>query len=351
MRNAIVLVALLFSGAVACGGSVSAEPGDGGTDTGESDAPLPDTSWDTPFPETGGGGCGWGACNAGDSCYDGCNSCWCESSGVWSCTSRWCEETGPLPETGPPPPDTYWDVPPPPPPDTPIACPKSLPPPGSYCPGPLKCSYMNSCGTSDFAYCDYPGSSWNVSIGPCTGSCPSSLPKDGTMCSGAAKCEYWKSCGTYDFAYCEPSIGRWKSTINPCPPPPPPPPVCPTTVPKEGSACSTYYMSCAWNNGCGSLIHGWCEGGSWWLSDTGCAPGCPASKPVSGTACKPPSSTACTYITSTTPGGYCASNCFCAEDARWACLPGECSSGGGGGFEDAGPTPYDASPWVDAGSF
>lgn len=338
MRLSIAALALLFSSNLACGASVSLDPpGDGGPSETSSDADpdvLPDGSEDA-WPETGPSGCGWGACPVATSCFDGCNECWCTPDGGWSCTTRGCVDA----EPPPPPPDSG----PPPPPPT---CPKDRPPSGSYCPGPLKCSYMNSCGASDYATCDYPGARWNVSVGPCTGpTCPPSLPKEGTSCTGALKCDYWKSCGpagsTSDLAYCDASTGRWKIYYSECPKPPPPPPSCPTSPPKDGSLCSSPYASCAWNNGCGALTHGFCEGGRWWLSDSGCVPGCPAAKPTSGVACKPPSATSCTYVTSSTGSSYCESNCFCAEDYRWACIPGGCSSGGGGGWEDAGPPmPY-----------
>ncbi|MBI2395322.1 MAG: hypothetical protein HYV09_37480 [Deltaproteobacteria bacterium] len=344
MRSTIVLVALVFSGAVACGGAISADPGDGGADT-EGDAPVrPETSVEGGvIPEAG--GCGWGACSAGTSCSDGCNTCYCESSGRWSCTTMWCEDTGPLPDTGLPP----WDVEPPPP-DTWPSCPSYQPAEGTWCPGALSCSYPNSCGLLNFASCYDYGGRWKVSVTPCPGACPSTLPKTGTSCSAPAKCEYPKPCGSWDFAYCNTGTGRWETSITPCPPPPPPPPPpsCPTTVPKHGSACASPWVSCAWNNGCGSLIHGSCESGSWWISDTGCVPGCPSSKPPSGTACKPPSSTACTYLTSSGPDGYCASSCFCAEDYRWACLPGECSSSGGGWADAGTPWDPDGGPSYDA---
>jgi len=328
MRLSLALVALVFSGTVACGGAISIEPGeDTGTDTGgDTDLPpdaLPDTMPDGPST------CGFGACSTATSCFDGCNECWCSPPGDWSCTTKACVDSGP-----------GWDTAPPPP-----VCPPYFPAPGSWCPGPLKCSYPNSCGSSDSAWCDYPGSTWKTSTGPCAGTCPAVMPKEGTACLGPAKCEYWKSCGTSDQAYCDPSTGRWKTYYSDCPtpPPPPPPPTCPTSPPKSGSACSMSWTTCAWNNGCGAVIEGYCEGGSWWLSDPGCVPGCPASKPPSGTACKPPSSMACTYLAPSPSPGFCESNCFCAEDYRWACIPGGCSSGGGGGWEDAGPPPpFDA---------
>lgn len=342
MRRSIALLAILLSSSLAaCGGSVGGlDPADTGADT-EGDAPPdtgsgPDTGWvpDTAY-DTGGGGCGFGKCSTGEACFDGCNECYCSAPGEWSCTGRYCEDTGTWGDTDlPPPPDSF------PPPDAYPVCPPYLPSIGSYCSAPMKCAYGNSCGSTDVAYCDVAGGRWNVSIGPCTGSCPATLPKDGTSCSGAAKCDYWKSCGTSDFAYCD-KTGKWRVSTSPCPPPPPPPPSCPTTMPKEGTACASY-SSCAWNNGCGALTYGYCEGGSWWLSDSGCVPGCPSTKPTSGAACKPPSATSCTYVAPSPSPGYCESNCFCAEDYRWACIPGGCSSGGGGGgWDDAGPPmPY-----------
>lgn len=330
MRTLLAVVAVLSTTLAACGASVSAEPiDDSGTDAAP-DSADPDTS-----PDSGPTGCGVGSCSVDTTCFDGCNTCYCTPPGNWSCTGAYCEDSG-LWETSPPPPppdSAPWpDTAPPP------VCPKSLPTPGSICPASLKCAYMNSCGSSDYAYCEYPGARWNVSIGPCTAPCPAYLPKEGTTCSGPAKCDYVKPCGAYDHAYCESSTSKWKIYYNPCPEPPPPPPPCPTTVPKEGSFCSSPYSSCAWNNGCGALIHGFCEGGRWWLSDSGCVPGCPATKPTSGVACKPPSSEACTYVVSSSGSSYCESTCFCAEDSRWACIPGGCSSsgGGGGGFADAG---------------
>lgn len=287
MRRQLALLTLLFSFNVACGATVLGDPtGDGGADTGEIDTgalpdtnvPWPDsdilweTGYDTSVPDTH-GGCGWGACYSGESCFDGCNECWCDASGIWSCTTKWCEDTGTV-DTSPPPPPPI---------------------------------------------------------------CPSYLPKEGTSCSGPAKCDYWKACGTSDLAYCDAASSKWKIYYSDCPPPPPPPEICPPKVPAEGSACKGY-ASCAWNNGCGALTYGYCEGTRWWVSESGCAPGCPASKPTSGLACKSPGSSSCTYISSTIPGGYCQSNCFCAEDYRWACIPGGCSSGGGG-WVDAGPFP------------
>lgn len=323
MRLTTVLLAAFFSTTLACGGAISVEPGDGGaeggaddgTETGEPDTmpPLPDAP----------GGCGWGACAPGFSCYDGCNNCYCDDSGNWACTGRWCEDTGPIP-----------DVPAP-------SCPSSTPRPGDPCPGSIECSYANSCGGVDYAYCKYAGGAWNVAVGACPPKpCPASLPKEGAACAGPAKCEYPKPCGTADLAYCDSGSSRWKIYWSDCPPPPPPPPPppasCPTAPPKSGTACSGF-VSCGWNNGCGGVTEGYCDGGSWWLSDSGCVSGCPSAKPASGASCKPPSSTMCTYVTPSAPSGYCQSNCFCAEDYRWACIPGGCSSsGGGGGWADAG---------------
>lgn len=336
MRLSTALLTAFFSmSLVACGGSVSIEPGeDTGTpptETGLPDVVDPDT---TPRPD--GGGCGWGTCKAGESCFDGCNNCYCGPDG-WSCTARYCEDSGPWP-------------PPPPPPDggpSPV-CPSYLPSSGSYCAGTMNCAYSNSCGGTDYAYCPYGGGSWSVSYGSCpTPKCPAYLPKDGSYCSGAMKCSYPNSCGGSDYAYCDPSTSRWSVSMVDCPPPPPP--SCPTTAPKAGSACSTSWMSCGWNNGCGGVLNGYCEYGRWVLSDSGCIPGCPSSKPSSGLGCKTPGSTSCTYVTPSVPSGYCESNCFCAEDYRWACIPGGCTSGGGG-WVDAGPVPEptDAGPVWDA---
>lgn len=359
MRRSLALAAIVLSALsgslAACGGSVTGlDPVDTGGGETEGDVMpdtggwVPDTSYDTggwvpdTSYETGPGGCGFGACSTGEACFDGCNECYCTAPGEWSCTAKYCEDTGT--DSYLPPPDTYSDSYLPPPDVYPV-CPGYLPSVGSYCSAPMKCAYSNACGSTDVAYCEFAGGRWNVSKGPCTEYCPPYLPKEGSSCSGGAKCDYWKPCGTSDYAWCDPSTSKWRVSYTSCPPPPPPPPVCPTTMPKEGSACVSY-ESCAWNNGCGALTYGYCESGSWWLSDSGCPGGCPSTKPVSGAACKPPSSTSCTYVAPSPTPGYCESNCFCAEDYRWACIPGGCSSSGGGGWADAGGGPFES----DAGT-
>lgn len=332
MRLRLALLTGFFSLSLACGGVVRLEPGDdgGGGDTDPTDTGVTDTGV---LPDTG-GGCGFGACTPGASCYDGCNNCYCSDDGTWGCTARWCEDTGVGPDTDVP--DTFY-------PDVPAPyCPSYEPTPGTGCAGPIKCAYTNSCGATDVAVCPYSGGTWSVSYGSCPEPyCPSVEPKDGSYCNAPAKCGYTNSCGGYDTAWCDTTKKRWVTEVGPCPPPPPPPATCPTTAPKPGSPCTSSWISCGWNNGCGGVLNGYCDGASWYISDSGCMPGCPSSKPTSGAACKPPSSSSCTYVTPSMPSGYCESNCFCAEDYRWACIPGSCtSSGGGGGWVDAGAKPF-----------
>lgn len=200
------------------------------------------------------------------------------------------------------------------------SCPTSQPIAGTYCTGVTKCPYPNGCGGYNTAWCD--GKLWHVDVGPCTTpSCPTYLPKPGTPCPVGSKCTYASGCPSPNTAVCE--TGVWNVYYADCPPPPPP--TCPTSKPAYGSPCSTG-MSCQWDNGCGNITYGYCSGGAWMLKEPGCTPGCPASKPTSGTACKSPSSTSCSYMVPGTTS--CTSQCFCADDYRWACVTPPCSSYG-----------------------
>ena len=351
-----------------CGGKVGDEVDDGGADSASDAVPIdgdlpPDGE---PIVDGGPSGCGWGSCTPGTGCSDGCNSCKCVADNLWECTGRYCPDA----EPPPPPPCPYTR-----PADRtycPIegqsctypnscggvdysycslgpegrvwmtksecvssTCPTYLPPAGSYCSGFSKCGYKNSCGGVDTAACN--GKYWDVAVGPCTTpSCPPSLPTSGAFCSGPLKCAYANSCGSYDTATCDGSSAYWRVFRGDCPPPPPPPPpTCPTTTPADGTACASG-LSCSWNNGCGGINYGYCSSYGWSIKREGCSSTCPASKPTGGLACKTPGTTSCRYVVS--PGSTCTTQCFCADDYRWACVTPPCaepvppSSDAGPGF-------------------
>lgn len=347
---------------VACGGKVGIDDSDAAPDTGtESDGggydvtPSEDTS--TPIPtDTGPWGCGSGPCDPGMGCSDGCNECTCIAKDSWSCTDRPCVDSGPVEPPCPAviPGDrtscgvigqycTYmnkcggYDV------AQCVAtasgagawatkretctapsCPPSQPTPMTPCSADLKCAYPNGCGGTNTAWCD--GKYWNLSTGPCTApACPTVQPVAGSGCTGPNKCSYSNGCGGFNTAVCDGPMSKWAVYKGDCTPPPPPP-VCPTAMPPAGSMCVPG-MSCNWNNGCGGLTYGYCSSGTWSMKSEGCAPGCPASKPTSGLACKVPSSSSCRYIV---PGtSSCTSQCFCADDYRWACVTPPCMGSGG----------------------
>jgi hypothetical protein len=353
---------------MACGGKVGIDEGDAspGSDSGSSEVtPGEDVSPGedatpgedvTPGDDVGPGGCGFGACAPGTSCFDGCNECKCIMSGSWSCTDRPCADAGPPPPPPCPsfipadrtvcfsegqyceyknmcggadtatcvlgPMGTVWltrrETCPSP------TCPAVQPKPMTPCSGVTKCGYSNGCGGTNVAYCD--GKYWNVENGPCVSpGCPFSQPIEGTACTGPNKCSYPNGCGGYNTALCESSMTTWKIYRGDCPPPPPPPPMCPASMPPPGSPC-TSGSSCSWNNGCGGLTYGYCSGGVWSMKPEGCVPGCPSTKPVSGVSCKPVSSSMCRYLV--TGSTSCTSQCFCAEDGRWACYTPPCMGGG-----------------------
>ncbi|MBK7396013.1 MAG: hypothetical protein IPJ34_06830 [Myxococcales bacterium] len=315
-RFSSAAVALTLSWvAIGCGGRLNPDDGcpddrcvDGG-DTGLVDSSAdsigdPDTS-----PDTAPTGCGPGyACTSGTSCRpDSCNTCYC-SGGTYSCTAMWCGDSGP---------------PPPPPP----LCPSYVPLDGTTCSGVVDCTYSNGCGGTTYAYCT--GTRWAVKSEPCSSpTCPKAEPTEGTPCKGPIKCGYTNACGGFDTAYCDVSP-YWKIARGDCPPPPPPPPPsCPTLKPAPFSAC-TGLSNCSWNNGCGNITYGYCDGKSWNMKEPGCIPGCPSSKPVGGAACKPlPTGGSCQYIA--IAGTSCTTQCFCADDGRWACLTPPCAGTGGG---------------------
>lgn len=312
MRALVPVVALSALSLVACGGRLNPDDGcpddrcvDGGFETGLPDSSTSDTMPDTP------GTCGSGACTPGASCKLDCNTCRCSPSGEWGCTVMACLDSGP---------DFGFDTGP--------TCPPGIPPAGAACAGSLYCTYSNGCGGSTYAACS--AGRWAVKSDPCvTPSCPTSEPVEGTPCKGPVKCGYTNSCGGFDTAYCDGSTGTvWKVLRGDCPPPPPPPPVCPTTKPAAFSVCSGF-ANCGWDNGCGGITYGYCDGKYWNLKDSPCTPGCPGAKPTSGAACKPtPSGLSCSYIS--VPGTTCTSSCFCADDGRWACLTPPCTGTGGG---------------------
>ena len=349
---------------LACGGRVTEVVDDGGTDSASTSEVTPGddggtevTPGEDAWPTDGGPGrCGSGACEPGMGCSDGCNTCRCVARNSWECTDLGCVDAEPPP---PPPPCPFS-----PPYDgsycpvegayctfpngcggniyascamgswrtkrdgcTTPTCPSTLPTPMTACSAPTKCSYSNGCGGSNYAYCD--GKYWNVERGPCSSPvCPPSQPAVGTACTGPNKCAYSNGCGGYNTAYCDGSMSKWAIYKGDCAPPPPPPPMCPTSVPPPGAPCVSG-SSCNWGNGCGGLTYGYCSGGAWSLKPEGCTMGCPGAKPVSGTACKMPSATSCRYLT----GGSmsCTSQCFCADDYRWACITPPCASDGGPG--------------------
>lgn len=343
----------------ACGGKVGFEgtddPDSGSLDGGADGGTDSAVSDDGTEPDAIPGGCGFGACSPGLSCSPdgGCNTCRCADDGSWYCTERACADAGPPP--------------PPPCPASPPSggcasegqtctypngcggkilsqcsmgrwigstdpcvggCPAAQPKAGTACSEMTKCGYSNGCGGTNTAWCD--GKRWNLDVGPCTTpACPPGLPKPGTACAGATKCSYPSSCSsvmTYDTAVCDPSLGSWQIYYGECTTPPPPL-KCPTSRPASGSTCSTG-LSCQWDSGCGSILYGYCSSGAWNFKDPGCSPGCPSGKPVSGTACKMPSVTSCQYMV---PGtSTCTSQCFCADDGRWACLTPPCATPAGG---------------------
>lgn len=340
----------------ACGGKVTDFSDDSGT---ESDSATSDASTDVPGsdviigPDGGPSACGFGACAPGTGCFDGCNECRCVASGAWECTDRACVDAEP-----PPPPPCPAYAPPngtycpgegafctypngcggnlyasctggvwrtkADPCTTPL-CPPTIPSPMTMCSAPLKCNYKNSCGGVDNAWCD--GKYWNVERGPCaTPTCPASQPPEGSGCVGPNKCSYSNGCGGYNTAYCESTMSTWKIYRGDCTPPPPPPPMCPATLPPPGASC-VVGSSCNWANGCGGLAYGYCSGGAWSIKNEGCTPGCPGSKPTSGAACKTPSASSCRYPVGSSG---CTTQCFCADDYRWACVTPPCTGMGGG---------------------
>lgn len=339
-----------------CGGKVGGEEvtdtgADTAVDTGliDPDGGEPDAD---PRPDIGPGGCGFGACNVGEGCSDGCNTCECVSTNSWKCRYDCPPDVGPPP----PPPCPY-----PKPADrtyclsegqtcdyknscgtidyatcvlgpegrvwmtksdctSPTPCPYSLPPKGLPCNGYNKCSYKNTCGGVDTAACN--GKYWDVYPGPCTSpTCPSYLPPSGASCAGPLKCSYPNGCGSYHSATCDGTSSYWRVFYSDCPPPPPPP-LCPSTTPSDGSYCASG-LSCTWSNGCGGLNYGYCSGGGWSIKREPCSSICPPTKPPSGTACKTPGTTACRYPVSS--GSTCITQCFCADDYRWACITPPCS--------------------------
>lgn len=343
-RIAVGLTLLL----AACGGKINVEVDDGGVDDGGGDdGSTPDGSPVDGLVDVGPGMCGVGACTPGTSCSPdgGCNLCSCGSDGSWACTLRDCVDSGPpigtCPSTVPSgycPVEgmsctypngcggkiyascsgSYWNVA-----TEPCAagCPTTQPKPGTTCSASVKCPYPNGCGGMNTAWCD--GKYWNLETGPCsTPTCPTSLPKPGEACLPPNKCAYASGCPTPHTAVCD--TGTWTIYWADCPPPPS---SCPTKLPVDGSAC-TGSLNCSWDNGCGNITYGNCSGGRWYLKASGCTPGCPASKPVSGAKCSTPGSTSCTYMV---PGtSSCTSSCFCADDLRWACLTPPCAVPAGG---------------------
>jgi hypothetical protein len=349
----------------ACGGKVTdfSEDGgttedsdtDGGTTDGSTDASPDVPGSDVIGPDGGPSGCGIGPCSPGTGCFDGCNECNCVAPNVWECTDRACTDAGP-----PPPPPcpgyvpydgtycegegssctypngcggniyatcsmNYWRTKREPCTE-PAPCPASLPAPMTMCSGPAKCSYSNGCGGFHTAWCD--GKYWNVERGPCaTPTCPAYQPPEGTSCIGPNKCSYPNGCGGYNTVTCDAPMATWKLYKGDCAPPPPPPPVCPSTMPSPDAKC-TVGSSCTWSNGCGGLAYGYCSGGFWSIKNEGCVSGCPGTKPTSGTACKMPSATSCRYLVSGSMS--CTTQCFCADDYRWACVTPPCTGMGGG---------------------
>lgn len=330
----------------ACGGRVGVEGGEE-LDAAIEDSGTSDVATDAIWVDTSPGACGVGTCTPGTTCSPdyGCNTCSCNSDGSWACTLRDCFDAGPpLPPSCPSyVPSGYcssegqvcaypngcggktvsrcssglWQTS-----SEPCVggCPASQPVAGTYCTGVTKCPYPNGCGSYNTAWCD--GKLWHVEVAPCTTpSCPTYLPKPGTPCPVGSKCTYASGCPSPNTAVCE--TGVWNVYYADCPPPPPP--TCPTSKPAYGSPCSTG-MNCQWDNGCGNIVYGYCSGGAWMLKEPGCTPGCPGSKPTSGSACKSPSSTSCSYMVPGTTS--CTSQCFCADDYRWACVTPPCASYG-----------------------
>lgn len=340
---------------LACGGKVTVFEDDGGVDP-EDTAGSEVTPGDDVGPDGGPTGCGFGRCEPGVVCSpDGCNTCSCSSGGEWGCTLIGCTDASPPPPlpcpSGAPFDGSYcpsegayctypngcggsiyascasgaWRTKR----DgctTPMPCPPSVPALYSPCSAPTKCNYVNSCGGTIFAYCD--GKSWNIESSPCvTPPCPAKQPPEGAACAGPNKCLYSNGCGGSNTAYCESSMSKWVIYKGECTPPPPPPPMCPAALPPPGASCVTG-SSCNWNNGCGGLTYGYCMGATWSMKSEGCVSGCPAAKPTSGASCKSPGTSSCRYIV---PGtSSCTSQCFCADDYRWACLTPICSGMGGG---------------------
>lgn len=327
-----------------CGGKLGTDAADtdGGVDAVVTDEGVPEAI----VPDGGPSTCGVGGCKPGASCSpDGCNTCSCVRDGEWACTLLACVDAGPPPP--PPCPGTvpsgyctsdgqvctypngcggktiarcggeWWSVSSEP---CSSACPPVQPTVGTACLGSATCSYKNDCGGSNTAWCD--GKSWHVERGPCTvPTCPSYLPKYGEPCVGPNKCAYPSGCPMPHTAVCEGTTSTWTVYWAECPPPPPP--TCPTALPPSGSACSSG-LNCQWDNGCGGQTYGYCSSGTWMLKPGGCVAGCPATKPPSGTPCKPIGTSACTYLV---PGtSSCTSQCFCADDYRWACLTPPCAT-------------------------
>lgn len=286
-----------------CGGRLDPDDGcpedrcvDGGFDGSVTDSAF-DSGTDTAF-DTGPGTCGSGPCTTGTSCKLDCNTCTCTGSGGWVCTGLACVDSGI---------DTGFDT-------GPTPCPVIAPSPGTTCIGFSSCTYPNGCGGKTFASCD--GKRWNVTSEPCGPSCPTVRPVEKSSCKGPISCVYPNGCGGTDTVFCDATASYWRVVAGACAS------TCPKTKPATGSAC-TGSVNCAWDNGCGEIAYGYCDGKTWNLKESPCAPGCPSAKPTSGAACKPLPGTSCRYVTP--PGTMCTSQCFCADDGRWACVTPPCA--------------------------
>lgn len=264
--------------------------------------------------------CGSGACPSdGYICKLACNECGCNAQG-WACTHRACAEGG-TPGGG----SVDGEAPGGGGIDPVSGCTPYEPKQGEPCAGAdgASCIFTNGCGGIDTVSCK--GGMWNVTPGPCSQppQCPSSAPKNASACAGqeGAACSYVNNCGGQDQAFCK--GGSWYVSSGACPPAP----GCPSSEPRNGAVCSTPAgTSCSYTNGCGGRDTATCAGTVWSVSVGPCPlpPGCPTAEPRAGTSCtgtlKCPYPSACGAVDTAAcqPGS--------SGNSTWTIYPGTCPS-------------------------
>lgn len=149
--------------------------------------------------------------------------------------------------------------------------------------------------------------------------CPHYEPITGAPCVESLSCAYVNRCGRLDRATCPGPGSKWSLEQAACPP------SCPASLPAQDADCPTFEgRSCHYDNGCGKFWLAHCQSGKWLAYGGGSctsADPCPATKPTSDSSCSGWTYRGCTYAV----GGDCTAACFCADDARWACFPKQCT--------------------------